>query len=730
MKKLLKLLVLLVAVAAMALFAYYFKNGLLIKSAENYGKAFTATSEHIELIISKENFKKIEEHRNDAISKGKLMNIGDNYVDGKLVYKGDTLKIELRLKGHMLDHVKGDKWSYRIKVKKGKTFMGMKRFSIQHPGTRNYAYEWLYHKMMASKNIIALNYDFITVTLNGKNLGVYAVEEHFAQELALRNKRPNGPFMRFNPELYWVRRFLVDNEKISVNEEYSPFSSSFLEPFELNNTLEDSTLKANYLAAQLKMEQFKLGQLTTSEVFDVDKLAHFHAVIDIMGGHHSLDWSDVKYYYNPESERIEPVAYESVSAFDIKKLCGSYNYVSPDKKDKTFHQQLFSDATFFRAYIKVVESITSKKWLEEFLAGIDSELQEKLRVIYSEFPYKDFTTDVYFKNQKKIAAILDEPRPYQAFLQGFDTTKMEITLSLGGVSQLPYEIKSISCGSEKIMFTNLITPSKSLSEPIDYNNYSFTVGSVFMEKLQKGKSLEMEVSILGAQKIKTVEVFPYPYQYSLDKRSEKVSGIHYFVFNQDSTTAYLPSGNYEFSDTIVFPNGVNLKIERATNITLLNNSQIIINGDVEFIGGRDDDDLISFFGMGEHNFLHVQSFKKGNSKLKFVLFNNVSINFIDAQIDAQNIGFINGSKAISVDRSNLNLDNSSFEKVNTSLVLYNSRFKITNINVSNCNVFIEASNAKGEVFNSEQTRAKRFLNELSTSEIVKVERKKGDKYVK
>jgi hypothetical protein len=303
MKKLLKLLVLLVAVAAMALFAYYFKNGLLIKSAENYGKAFTATSEHIELIISKENFKKIEEHRNDAISKGKLMNIGDNYVDGKLVYKGDTLKIELRLKGHMLDHVKGDKWSYRIKVKKGKTFMGMKRFSIQHPGTRNYAYEWLYHKMMASKNIIALNYDFITVTLNGKNLGVYAVEEHFAQELALRNKRPNGPFMRFNPELYWVRRFLVDNEKISVNEEYSPFSSSFLEPFELNNTLEDSTLKANYLAAQLKMEQFKLGQLTTSEVFDVDKLAHFHAVIDIMGGHHSLDWSDVKYYYNPESER-------------------------------------------------------------------------------------------------------------------------------------------------------------------------------------------------------------------------------------------------------------------------------------------------------------------------------------------------------------------------------------------------------------------------------------------
>ena len=30
---------------------------------------------------------------------------------------------------------------------KGGGFMGMKRFSLQHPGTRNYLYEWFYQQL-------------------------------------------------------------------------------------------------------------------------------------------------------------------------------------------------------------------------------------------------------------------------------------------------------------------------------------------------------------------------------------------------------------------------------------------------------------------------------------------------------------------------------------------------------------------------------------------------------
>ena len=450
----------------------------------------------------------------------------------------------------------------------------------------------------------------------------------------------------------------------------------------------------------------------------------------MLGGHHSLDWSDVKYYYNPNTERIEPVAYESVSAFETRKLCGSYNYVVGENVKKTFHQQLFTDATFFKAYIREVEKIVSKDDLETFFTSVDQELNEKLNIIYSEFPYKDYSTDVYFKNQKKIQAILDEPRPYQVFLQEFDTSKMKMTLALGIITQLPYEIKSISCGSEKIRFSNVITPSKSPNDLIEYNNYTFTVSQKFIEKLQKGKTLEMDVSILGASKVKTLEVFAYPYQHTLKQRSEKISGLSFFQFNQDSTMAYLTSGAYEFSDTIVLPLGTKLTIDRATTITMLGNSQIIVNGDIEFIGGRDDEDHITFIGTGENNIIQVQSNKKKFSKLKYVLFDNVALCCSNAQLNVEHVAFVNNTNAICLDKSYLTLVNSTVSNVSKTLIAYNSTFKVSGTSVSNSDVFIESANSKGEVFNSNQIKVKKFLNELSASEIVKVERKKGSKYVK
>ena len=54
------------------------------------------------------------------------------------IYKAKNHKISLRLKGDHLDHLRGKKWSFRVKVKRGNTLLGMKQFSLHHPKTRNY----------------------------------------------------------------------------------------------------------------------------------------------------------------------------------------------------------------------------------------------------------------------------------------------------------------------------------------------------------------------------------------------------------------------------------------------------------------------------------------------------------------------------------------------------------------------------------------------------------------
>lgn len=520
MPKKTRYIVFILALAILAIAAYFIEDGLIYKSAVNYAQSLKADSELISIQIDENDFQKIEKHRQESIERGSIVNDGDNYVPAKIIYKEDTLKAEMRLKGHMLDHVKGEKWSYRVKVKKKGKLFGMRKFTLQHPGTRNYAYEWLYHQMMKKEGIIALRYDYVTVELNGKNLGVYALEEHFTQDLVDNNNRPSGAILRFNPTLYWQGRIIRDKEKLRFTEEFSGYNGSFPEAYDRKATFSDSVLRISYLTAQSILEQFKMKELKTSEVFDVEKLATFHAIIDLIGGHHSLDWSDVKYYHNSQTNKLEPIAYESFSAHPIKKISASHQFrLDEENTGLNFHANLFSDSVFFNAYISELKRVSEQNFLDEFLSSVDNELQKKLAIIYSEFPYKDFTPDVLYSNQRKIKAFLNEKKPFHVFLQDHSNDSIEI--AVGSNSGLPYKLKAIRCGSESVRLNDTIVYAKAPKKVIDYKLFAFTSSKTLENKIKKGKNISLTIQLLGDNSIREIEIFDYPYQRAIDKKSDK-----------------------------------------------------------------------------------------------------------------------------------------------------------------------------------------------------------------
>ena len=57
--------------------------------------------------------------------------------------------------------------------------MGLEEFSVQKPITRNYIYEFIFHKLLEEEKLIALKY-FVNLSLNDTNQGIYAVEEGFS----------------------------------------------------------------------------------------------------------------------------------------------------------------------------------------------------------------------------------------------------------------------------------------------------------------------------------------------------------------------------------------------------------------------------------------------------------------------------------------------------------------------------------------------------------------------
>ena len=95
----------------------------------------------------------------------------------------------MRVKGDRSLHweVK-DRTSYKIDIKGEKRLLGLEEFSVQKPITRNYTYEFIFHKLLEFNELISLKYHFVNLKMNDTNQGIYALEEGFSKEFGARHK--------------------------------------------------------------------------------------------------------------------------------------------------------------------------------------------------------------------------------------------------------------------------------------------------------------------------------------------------------------------------------------------------------------------------------------------------------------------------------------------------------------------------------------------------------------
>ena len=76
----------------------------------------------IQLTFSEKAFKKIKKKRLKALSAGILETSDSDYVPVTVSFNGEDFRAEARLKGDWTDHLKGEKWSFRIKLKNDKIY--------------------------------------------------------------------------------------------------------------------------------------------------------------------------------------------------------------------------------------------------------------------------------------------------------------------------------------------------------------------------------------------------------------------------------------------------------------------------------------------------------------------------------------------------------------------------------------------------------------------------------
>lgn len=552
----------------------------------NYPASFQVEPEEVALKVDQADMDAIQGVVDAARERGVIMREGNDYVPAEFTAAGTTFKVKVRIKGKMADHVTGDKWSFRVIAKKDQGFKGMQRFSLQHPGTRNYLCDWFYHRLMRGEGVVALRYGFVRLTFNGEDLGVYAYEEHFGPELLANNSRMKGPIFRFDPGLFWEHRLNMI-EKVRYNEAFAAYQAAAVDAFG-SGGMEKDTVQLGYFADAVgRMMAFRRGDLTASEVFDADLIARRHAILDLVGGHHSMDWSDVKFYYDPVLRRVEPIAYESFSAFPIRTLAGSDRYVGTIKPSMDLHDAYFNDPQVFAAYVHHLERVSRPEFLDSAFTALTPALDSASAIIYREFPYKELDREVYRRNQLVIRRMLDVPKGFHAYA-AMDTDTLRITVI--PIEGLPIEVFGALTADGRVLppAQRVIIPCRrpgTVGMPVDLRI-----------PLDEGwrnappDKLILRYTVLGASTPRTLEAFPYAYSDGLsipsvvqpvgwNARTEAL-----LRFNDVEGSITIPSGVHTVDHDIFIPAGYTVNATSPLRIDLVKGARIISRSPMRLLG--------------------------------------------------------------------------------------------------------------------------------------------------
>lgn len=361
--------------------------------------------------ISDSNWNVLKKFRELALKQEVITDDLKKYVKAVVLYQGDSIPVKMRFKGDWTDHLIGDKWSFRIKVGKGFSINGLKSFSIQSPETRGFMNEWFMHKIFDLEGLLTTRYDFIPVSINGDNLGIYAIEEHFDKQLVESRKRREGPILKFDEEGFWEREMYAKSHNVYYNIPY--YEAAAILPFKRNRTLKNPTLKSEFLIAQNQMFQYKNFKPSIENVMNLEALASYHALFDLGGVLHGQGWHNQRFYYNPITSSLEPIAYdlytEQVQLVNRRPILGMVLENEKEIPVNTFlNQSVFNQRSFQEMYSNKLEIYSNSKYLKGIIKELENEIDSLNKILGAEFGGYEFNVIPFYEKAKGIQAQLPE----------------------------------------------------------------------------------------------------------------------------------------------------------------------------------------------------------------------------------------------------------------------------------------------------------------------------------
>lgn len=673
-------------------------------------------SELIQIHLSEAVQKQLAELREVALDQNVIIPSLKVELPGELYYNNEKYLITVRLKGDWTDHLKTDKWSFRIKITDGKTLFGMKSFSIQSPKTRQFLNEYIVHKLFEKEDVLTTRYHFNPIAINGKYNGVYAIEEHFDKYLIENSRRREAPILKIQEDDLWATRA---KRKGKGDAPLAFYDNATITLFKKNKTFKKATLKTQFETAREKFLQLKENSSEIEQILDLDVMAKYQAICDVTGSYHSMIWHNRRFYYNPVSDRLEPIGFdcnpEVIDTAYFKRTLYSVQASRHFANYEFFTRGLLNNETFLAKYKTYVKKYSSKEYEEALKNELNAELNKWGDLIANE--YVDDEIDYFYlaKNLQKVRDYLPEldtikftyNEYFPTFVSFQDTNEFYETVALKGVkikhkldSSVNVYFKNFHLAKIQVFGYGLKRNTDSIipfanGKHIELPRYQHSV-KVSEINLPKGTDrLFYKVSNLNNE-VHSCNLSSWAYFQSINFKGFHKPGINALPFIHEGQKLTLKKGSYTLKSDVEIPEGYEVFMDAGVKLNMTNGISFVTRSPIEMNGTEKEPIIVTSSDSSSNGFVVLSHGEK--STMNHVQFSNLS--------NMNKHGWIL-TGAVTIFQSDITIDNCSFVNNNSEdgLNMVRCSFTINNSTIDKTTSDgFDADFCSGEITNS------KFLN--------------------
>lgn len=631
----------------------------------NTFKSTVTPIEDISIDIKFKNWQKIKFIREKALAGQGIDRQKREEVPAKIRYKNDVFKASISITGQTNEHIKHPtRWSFLVKIKDDKTVNGANKFAIIYPSARGYLTDWTAFKLLESQGLIGIKNDFVNVTINGKTIGLYYFEERFGDKLIDNNKRPEGFIFRLDGDL---------------------------KVYQANKIQKKPEIAAQLIQLKKLLHLLLTDKISIEKVFDLEKFATLFVISDIMNQKHALFRGNMRLYYNPVTNLIEPIGREWGYLRAAERTELALAIEEPNEK-VPYHIDLHEDPVlskmmnsyiFKREYVKKAHILSKSNYIDSILNNNKADFDLLMNKIHKQNPFYKYPLDLLHENQEYMRLKL-HPYPLAPRIDVFfnnisnDSTHLFVknnTFFNIHIDSIEYNQKVFSLEKNNLLEANYKT-SNNLQRLSFHSSNSINVSTFSSD------SLVVYYNVSGLESVEKAIVFPKLMsdndylEVHKTKQSPNFNDFSFLRVDNKNKTITFPAVNCNITKDLIVPEDYTLIARAGCTIDLTNSAKIISYSPLLFFGKENQPIEITSSDKSGQGIIVFNSRK--NSELSYTNFTFLSkisndywklespIIFYESPFSLSNCVFknnISGSYYLKAIRTKFNINNTAFENL-------------------------------------------------------------------